>query len=259
VRDDRREQPVVTGRGLNTGQQVTAIGAAQTTLYAPTYKQAAYEALRDMIIELELPPGERLVEADLAARLGVSKTPVREAIALLESDGFVEIAPYRGASVTWLTVAELMELNFLLDTIEIPALTRVVEMITREELAALAKVVHSLKLARAAHDGRRFRNLTIEYHRLLLEPARFRRIVRSVMTLVFPVGLRYDRVFGHNFDDTWDLQLELMVARYEGVRRHDAGAAAEVVRTMRARIQELYLSRLTHPLVAPYLRTEEGV
>ncbi len=244
-----------TGAGVAPSPNA-GLGRATVTLYAPTYKQAAYEALRDMIIELELPPGERLVEAELAGRLGISKTPIREAIALLESDGFVEIAPYRGASVTWLTIAELRELNFFLDTIEIPALTRVVDLITRDGLAALAKVVHGLKLARASRDGRRFRNLTLEYHRLLLEPAGFRRLVRSVMTLVFPVGLRYDRVFGHSFDDTWDLQLELMVTRYEDVRRRDAVAAAEAVLSMRDRIQTLYLSRLSHPLVAPYVRTE---
>src|SRR5580704_2312783 len=74
-----------------------------------TYKRAAYEALRDMIVELEIPPGARLVESDLAARLRVSKTPIREAIALLESDGLVDVAPYRGATVRWLSTLEIEE------------------------------------------------------------------------------------------------------------------------------------------------------
>src|SRR6476659_1564524 len=51
-----------------------------------TYKRAVYDRLREMLESFELPPGERLVEADLATRLGVSKTPIREAITLLESD-----------------------------------------------------------------------------------------------------------------------------------------------------------------------------
>ena len=60
-----------------------------------TYRRAAYLALRDMIVELELPPGTRLVEKDLATRLNISKTPIREAIASLEGDGLVDFAPYR--------------------------------------------------------------------------------------------------------------------------------------------------------------------
>ena len=80
-----------------------------------TYKQAAYLAIRDMIVELEIPPGARLVETDLAARLNVSKTPIREANALLESDGLVDITPYRGAMVRWLSTLEMEEQRFLID------------------------------------------------------------------------------------------------------------------------------------------------
>jgi DNA-binding GntR family transcriptional regulator len=219
---------------------------------ASTHRQIAYDALREMIIELELAPGTRLVEVDLAARIGVSRTPIREAIALLRNDGFVEVAPYRGASVTWLSRTELDELRYLLDTIEIPALPRVVERIRRDELAALARTVHHLKRARRLRDTRSFRNLTVEYHRLLLNPSGFRRIVRSVTTLVYPIGLRYDRVFYANFEDAWDMQLELMVARYEGIRHRDADEAANAVLTMRESLHALNVSRIVHPLVAPY-------
>ena len=50
-----------------------------------------------MIAELELPPGSRLVEADLVARFNVSKTPIREAFLQLESNGLIELEPYVGA------------------------------------------------------------------------------------------------------------------------------------------------------------------
>ena len=79
---------------------VIRINAQPDDLPVTTYKRAAYEAIRDMIVELEIPPGARLVESDLASRLRVSKTPIREAIALLETDSLVSIAPYRGGSRT---------------------------------------------------------------------------------------------------------------------------------------------------------------
>ncbi len=100
-----------------------------------TYKRAVYEALLEMIVSLELPPGERLVESDLAGRLGVSKTPVREALAMLESDGLVEATPYRGASVRWLSMNESMEQGYLVDALEMPAYPMVIERITKAELA----------------------------------------------------------------------------------------------------------------------------
>lgn len=232
----------------DTDGRVVPIG-----LSIPTYKRAAYERLRDMIIELELPPGARLVEGELADLLHVSKTPVREAISLLEGDGLVDIAPYRGASVTWLSVPEMRELKLLIDALELPLLPRLAERITPDEEAATLRVLEQLRAARAERDGRRFRELTVEYHRLILEPSGYRRVAKSILTLVFPVGLRYDRVFYHNFDDSWDLQVELMAARISGVISRDTAAAAAVIASIREQLLALNMSRLSHPLVAPYL------
>ncbi len=58
------------------------------------------EALRDRVIRGALRPGERVVERRLCAELGVSRTPMREALKLLAQDGFVELSPHRGARVT---------------------------------------------------------------------------------------------------------------------------------------------------------------
>ena len=120
-----------------------------------THKRATYETLRDMIVSFELPPGERLVEKDLAARLGVSKTPVREALALLEADGLVEATPYRGAIVRWLSRNEIVEQGFLVDALEMPAYEIVVERITDAELAAIDKVGQGARprAARPQRDG----------------------------------------------------------------------------------------------------------
>jgi len=80
-----------------------------------------------MIVELVIPPGTRLVENELAAMLQVSKTPIREALALLEADGLVDVAPYRGATVRWVTRVDMEEQGFLVDAIELPAFPRLVE------------------------------------------------------------------------------------------------------------------------------------
>jgi DNA-binding GntR family transcriptional regulator len=81
-------------------------------------ERRVYERLHDEIASGQLRPGEQLVEARLAAELGVSKTPVREALIRLQRDGLVEIEPYRGARVRELSprdVREILELRRLLE------------------------------------------------------------------------------------------------------------------------------------------------
>jgi DNA-binding GntR family transcriptional regulator len=232
------------GRGLITSEVVS--------LSVSTYKRAAYLAIRDMIVELEIPPGARLVETDLAARLNVSKTPIREAIALLEADGLVDITPYRGATVRWLSTLEMEEQRFLIDAIELPAFPLVIERITRPELAELGQVIKKMKRARVKNDGPAFRRLTSSTHAMLFAPVRYPRLDRFVTVLIGPAGLRYDRVFVDNFGDTFDLMLELAVGRYERIKAGDADGAAGHVRSCRDQIGQLNRSRLSHELVAPF-------
>jgi DNA-binding GntR family transcriptional regulator len=240
------------GDRLLTNRRLLSVAPAPNGLHVPTYKQAAYEALRDMVIELELPPGTRLVEADLARRLQVSKTPIREALGLLELDGLIEFAPYRGATVRWMNLAEMEEQAYLVDAIELPVLPRLAEQITDRELADVGVLVQELKAARRARAGRRYRRLTSEYHRVLYTPTGYPRLVRLVESLIFPVGLRYDRVFCDNFPRAWDAHLQLMTGRYEALQKRDAAATVEVVRAGRLRLGDAYLSHVSDPLVAPY-------
>ena len=71
--------------------------------------QELVEAVRELITNGEIPPGEKVPERDLCERFGVSRTPLREALKLLASEGLVTLTPNRGASVSMLTVRELEE------------------------------------------------------------------------------------------------------------------------------------------------------
>jgi len=73
-------------------------------------RQVVTDALRKAILSKRLKPGERLIEEQLAADLGVSRNPVREALRVLESEGLVEISPRRGASVTSVSEEEAREI-----------------------------------------------------------------------------------------------------------------------------------------------------
>lgn len=231
-------------------------GSSMRPLEVPTYKRAAYDSLRDMIVWFDLLPGQRLVENDLAARLGISKTPVREALALLEADGLVELSPYRGASVRWLTVTEMQEQAFLVDALEIPAFPLVVEHITREEIAAVGDVVEAIRRARRAKDERDYGNHIVAMHQLLFRPTGFARLQRLIGTVVGPVGLRYDRALVYQYPDAWDLHLRLTIGRFEALKRRDAEGAQEFVRKVRRELTVLGLSRINEPSVSRYFKPD---
>jgi DNA-binding GntR family transcriptional regulator len=82
-------------------------------------KVRVYESLKRRIIDCELVPGLPINEADFASELGVSKTPVREALRQLETDGFVENVPGRGSTISHLTpldIREILEIREIIET-----------------------------------------------------------------------------------------------------------------------------------------------
>ena len=221
-----------------------------------TYKGAVFDELSRMIAELELPPGARLVEADLAARFSVSKTPIREAFLLLEADGLVELAPYIGARVTWMSVELWEEQLFIFDALEQPALPRVAERISSTEVAAARRLVVRLRRYRSAGDSVRYNKMLWEIHRTLFASTGFPRLLQMILDAGRSNGRRYQRVFIHQFDDAWDIELELIAGRVEGIARQDPAAAAEIVAAGHRRLIDLARTRIHDPRVAPYVRAE---
>ena len=220
-----------------------------------TYKRAVYDTLADMIVQFELAPGDRLVESELAARLRVSKTPVREALALLEADGLVETAPYKGAKVRWLSKVEMDEQGFLVDALEEPAYPLVIERITTDEMAAVGRIIEQLKRARRRNDRRAFARLTVELHKGIFQATRYPRLEKLISLVIGPVALRYDWLLVYQFDDAWDTQVSLMQGRYEALRDGDADRAVDVVRRHRARLRQLNDTRLVIPEIVRFFQS----
>lgn len=239
-----------------TRRRPSAAPGGPLTVTVSTFKRAVYTRLRDMIVWLEIPPGERLIESELATRLGVSKTPVREAIALLEADGLVESTPYRGAFVKWLSLVEMKEQGFLVDALEIPAFPMVIRGVSPVEMAAIGRTVEHLKRARRSRDERRFGSLVLDMHARLFAPIEFPRLRKLISSVVGPVGLRYDKALVYSFDDAWDVYLKLTVGRYEALRDGDADGAATLVRRYRAQLDEMSEARISDPRVAKYFRPD---
>jgi DNA-binding GntR family transcriptional regulator len=142
--------------------------------------QGAYRRLLDDIRSGTLAPGARLRETDLAERLGISRTPVREAIRQLETDGLVVHLPRQGATIRRLDhaeVVELYEMRAVLEGTGARLAARAASDIELAELAALNDELEQAPLGDAA------RELNRVFHRTLIDAARNRFLIKSMSAL----------------------------------------------------------------------------
>jgi DNA-binding GntR family transcriptional regulator len=116
-------------------------------------KQAlAYDALRDAIITCRFPPGKRLLEVELAQQLGISRSPVREALKRLAHEGLVTEIPHLGATVSDVALDSLHELYLILAALAGLACREATAARSGETLAALEQELQAMDLATAADD-----------------------------------------------------------------------------------------------------------
>jgi DNA-binding GntR family transcriptional regulator len=107
----------------------------------PLRGQDAYERIRAAIRDGSLAPGLRLTEVELAARFGVSRTPVRQALARLEAEGLLTHAPRRGLTVTRPDHSQVVELYVMREILEGAAARLAAQHASETELAAMAELV----------------------------------------------------------------------------------------------------------------------
>lgn len=140
--------------------------------------QEAYRRILDEIRAGHLLPGDRLMEVELANRLGFSRTPVREAIRQLEGDGVVAHVPRVGAAIRRLDHAEISELYDMRAVLESTAARFAARAASEVELAELA----SIQQAMAAGDGDVY-VLNRQFHAALLDAARNRFLKKAVASI----------------------------------------------------------------------------
>ena len=141
---------------------------------------SAYQRLLDEIRDGALLPGERLREIDLSDRLGVSRTPVREAIRQLEADGLVTHVPRQGATVRCLDYTEVMELYEMRAVSEGTAARLAARAASDVELDELDVLNDRLAEAGTGPDAARINRI---FHATLLDTAKNRFLAKSMLSL----------------------------------------------------------------------------
>ena len=142
-----------------------------------TFADRAYAALKDVILSLDIyeQPGEvRLDERQLASDLGISRTPVREAMAQLERQGFVRSVPRRGIYVVRKTKAEVIELITAWAALESMAARLITQTASDEEIATLRKMFARFDNGELHARLDEYSEVNIEFHQSIIRMSRNR-------------------------------------------------------------------------------------
>src|ERR1051325_2445131 len=133
-----------------------------------TLRDWVFECLRTSIVSGDLAPGQRIVEADLAKQLEVSKSPVREAILQLKQDGLVIDAPKgRGVVVAPLKPSDVREIYAVREALETLSARTIAENPRPDRVSALQSIVDRMRQALAEDDVRRLFELDVDFHTAL--------------------------------------------------------------------------------------------
>jgi len=149
----------------------------------PVLHDAVTGAMRRMIVEGTLPPGARLNERDLCTLLGVSRTPLREALKVLVAEGLVEHQPNRGATVAVLDVQEVADMFDLLGCLEAYAGELACERISADELAQLEAMTEAMAQCHARGALPEYYELNRQIHDTINQVARNTALRQTYLTL----------------------------------------------------------------------------
>jgi DNA-binding GntR family transcriptional regulator len=206
----------------------------------PVSREMLSSKIKDRILQLilegDLRPGERVVETRIARELGVSQSPVREAIRDLAGVGFLEIEPFKGARIRQFTREEFLDDMEIRGELEAIAAQRAATRITDADLAKLRSLIVEMHAMGEARDPHRQAMKNTEFHRIVVEAAGSDALVR-MWALLEPFARTYMTAMVPGTDLVWlgDRHAAIVDALEAG----DADVAASVMRRHASEARDL--------------------
>jgi DNA-binding GntR family transcriptional regulator len=191
------------------------------------YEQLA-DQLREMILSGDLAPGERLQEIELSERFGVSRTPLREALKVLSSEGLIKLATNRGATVTELEPREVAEIFPVMGALEALAGELACAHATDHEIAELGRLHDELMAHYANRDQAAFFTTNRGFHTLLVEMARNETLAQHYSQLAGRVSR--ERYRTRMTDAQWAKSVSEHEALIAALRARDGSRAGKILR-----------------------------
>ena len=202
---------------------------ANTTIneYLPL-RDVVFQTLRQAILRGELEPGERLMEVHLAKRLGVSRTPIREAMRRLELEGLVIMIPRRGAVVASITEKDLRDVLEVRRTLEMMAVEVACDRITAGELKKLKEAAQEFQKQRDSKDLIRIAQADMDFHEIIYNATGNLRLI-SILNNLREQMYRYRLEYLKDTSTYAQLDKE-HTCIYQSIQEQDKETAREAIR-----------------------------
>jgi DNA-binding GntR family transcriptional regulator len=191
-------------------------------------QEAAVGHLRNLILSGELVPGQRLLQEELAEKLGISRTPIREALQQLANEGLVNISSYKGASVARFSASDMIEIYSVRIALESYAASLATQRVTDEDMERLETLMKEMG---KAFQNKDFEHLLEAHHKLhanIYEIAGKQRLYEHIIQYLDLTNL-YQRMalsLGRGANDPIKEHIDIL----ETLRNRDEEAVGRMVR-----------------------------
>lgn len=190
-------------------------------------RDVVFHTLRQAILRGELKPGERLMEIQLANKLGVSRTPIREAIRKLELEGLVLMIPRRGAEVAEITEKSLRDVLEVRSALEELAVKLACEKIEDENILELKEAAKEFEIALKSGDVTVYAEADVKFHDIIYRATDNQRLIQLLNNLREQM-YRY-RVEYLKREESHEILLKEHNMIIEAIERRNTEAAVEIV------------------------------
>lgn len=188
-------------------------------------RDVVFKTLRAAIFRGELKPGERLMEIQLADKLGVSRTPIREAIRMLEQEGLAVTIPRRGAEVARMTLKDMEDVLEIREALDELAVCVACERITEEQLEQLEAAKGVFEQCTTENDVKKLAEADVKFHDVIYEATGNPKLI-ALLNNIREQLYRYRVEYLKDSSIYQDLIVEHTLI-FESVRAHDVQGAKQ--------------------------------
>ncbi len=192
-------------------------------------RDVVFMALRDAILKGEMKPGERLMEMHLANKLGVSRTPIREAIRMLEKEGLAVTIPRKGAQVAKMTEKNLQDVLEIRNSLDELAASMACQRMTKEQLVELKKAMNDFELATKSKNAKKICEADEVFHNVIYKMAnnpKLENIVNNLREQMYRYRYEYIKE-----NSTYQQLIDEHTAILDGLERRDAEYVRDIMHT----------------------------
>lgn len=191
-------------------------------------RDVVFNTLREAILRGDLVAGERLMELQLAAKLGVSRTPIREAIRMLEQEGLAITIPRKGAIVAGMTEKDMKDVLEIREALEELSVQVACDKITENEIEQLYRNMKEFELALQSGDLKRMAQADVEFHDVIYQATDNPKLI-SMLNNLREQMYRYRVEYLKNPENHEQL-LKEHEAIYQGISEKNKDVVTEMIR-----------------------------